>query len=71
MSRHRAICTFKYGLNVIEASKFTKAYISDNFTSPAGFTAAITEQDIHNTVLGKIEGKHLKDQLGYGNWMTP
>lgn len=44
-----------------------KAYISDNFTSPAGFTAVITEQDIHDTVLGKIEEEHLKDQLGYGN----
>ena len=30
-----------------------KAYIFDNFTSPAGCTAIMNEKDIYDTVFGK------------------
>jgi len=30
-----------------------KAYTSDNFKSPVGYTAIMIEKDIHDTVFGK------------------
>jgi hypothetical protein len=43
-----------------------KAYISGNFTSPAGCTAIMTEQDIHDTVFGKSWRNTSKISWGMG-----